>query len=269
MPADLLSVLMLILLNAADLVQRIGPYVLVGITLATLLSRVIHRQFWQVLLRVPRPLAMPLAGLLGVVSPLPTTSAVPVMVCLRSEGLADSVTLAFVLASSLMNPQVGFGDDVISRISRVREDHGALSQIQHTVLKAFNALIQELTGQAGVAARHIYEIVIAGNSTMQQMFCGLDTSALGEMPFVQVFDSSLSSLKSAALSEVTPYQGCLQPGWTKPVSRPFLSISARTGRSFFHITAGFRQRPQPRVRPSRERVSCRECVPPPGLLRKS
>ncbi len=106
--------------------------------------------------------------------------------------LFDLVTGEERALASLMNPQVGFGDDVISRISRVREDHGALSQIQHTVLKAFNALIQELTGQAGVASRHIYEIVIAGNSTMQQMFCGLDTSALGEMPFVQVFDSSLS-----------------------------------------------------------------------------
>ena len=94
--------------------------------------------------------------------------------------------------SSLMNPQVGFGDDVISRISRVRENHGMLAQIQQAVLKAVNALIQELGEQAGVAARHIYEIVVAGNSTMQQIFCGLDPSALGEVPFAQVFDGPLN-----------------------------------------------------------------------------
>ena len=106
MPVDLFSVLALILLNAADLVQRIGPYVLGGIALAALLSQVIHRSFWQVLLRVPHLFAMPLAGLLGAISPLPTTSAVPMIIRLRSKGLADSVALAFVLASSLMNPQL-------------------------------------------------------------------------------------------------------------------------------------------------------------------
>jgi uncharacterized 2Fe-2S/4Fe-4S cluster protein (DUF4445 family) len=94
--------------------------------------------------------------------------------------------------ASLMNPQVGFGDDVISRISRVRENHGMLAEMQQAVLNAVNALIQELGEQVGVAARHIYEIVIAGNSTMQQIFCGLDCSALGEVPFAQVFHAPLN-----------------------------------------------------------------------------
>lgn len=94
--------------------------------------------------------------------------------------------------SSLINPQVSFGDDVISRISRVREDHSMLAEMQQAILKAVNTLIQELGEQAGVAARHIYEIVIAGNSTMQQIFCGVDPSALGEVPFSQVFDAPLN-----------------------------------------------------------------------------
>ncbi len=94
--------------------------------------------------------------------------------------------------SSVMNPQVGFGDDVISRISRVRENHGMLAEMQQAVLKAVNVLIQELSEQGDVAARYIYEIVIAGNSTMQQIFCGLDSTALGEVPFAQVFDAPLN-----------------------------------------------------------------------------
>jgi len=93
---------------------------------------------------------------------------------------------------STMNPQVGFGDDVISRISRVRENHGALAQIQQAALKAINAMIQKLADKAGLDVQHVYEIVIAGNSTMQQIFCGLDPSALGEVPFVQTFDGALT-----------------------------------------------------------------------------
>lgn len=60
------------------------------------------------------------------------------------------------------------------------------------MLKALNALIQTLTEDARAPSRHIYEIVIAGNSTMQQILCGLNPSALGEVPFVQVVDRPLN-----------------------------------------------------------------------------
>ena len=73
---------------------------------------------------------------------------------------------ASALASS-MNLQVGFGDDVIARISRILENHGALAELQQSALKALNGLIQTLTEEARIPARHIYEIVVAGNSTMQ------------------------------------------------------------------------------------------------------
>jgi len=93
---------------------------------------------------------------------------------------------------SMMNPQVGFGDDVVSRIARVRENDGALSDLQQMALKAINTLMRRLCEAANVHSRNVYEIVVAGNSTMQQLFCGLDPSALGEMPFVQVFDEALT-----------------------------------------------------------------------------
>jgi len=64
--------------------------------------------------------------------------------------------------------------------------------MQQAALKASNSLIYKLGEEAGVDVRHLYEVVIAGNSTMQQIFCGLDPSALGEVPFVQAFDSGLT-----------------------------------------------------------------------------
>ncbi len=106
--------------------------------------------------------------------------------------LFDLTTGNELALASTMNPQVGYGDDVITRISKIRENHGALAELQQVALKAINGLIQELTEQSSVPARQIYEIVLAGNSTMQQILCCLDPSALGEVPFVQVFDSSLS-----------------------------------------------------------------------------
>ena len=105
--------------------------------------------------------------------------------------LFDLTTGAELALVSAMNPQVSYGDDVIARISKVRENHGALAELQHVVIKAINGMIQTLTETAVVPARQIYEITVAGNSTMQQILCGLDPSALGEVPFVQVFDAPL------------------------------------------------------------------------------
>jgi len=106
--------------------------------------------------------------------------------------LFDLVAGSEKAVSSTMNPQVGFGDDVISRISQVRENHGALGEMQQAGVKAINAMLHELSERTGIHPRHIYEVVIAGNSSMQQLLCGLDPSALGEVPFVQTFDGALT-----------------------------------------------------------------------------
>lgn len=106
MPIDLWSVLVLIMLNAAEMVKRLGPYVVSGIIVATLLSWIVQGRSWTMPSRMPRPLVTPLACLIGVVSPLPTTGVVPVVVRLRAKGLPAGAASAFVLASSLMNPQL-------------------------------------------------------------------------------------------------------------------------------------------------------------------
>jgi len=96
--------------------------------------------------------------------------------------------------ASALNPQVAFGDDVVSRIWRVRENENgsALEEMQAAAADAVNAAIQDATRQAGVDAGHVYEVVIAGNTTMQQILCGIDPSALGEVPFVHSFDGALT-----------------------------------------------------------------------------
>ena len=55
--------------------------------------------------------------------------------------------------------------------------------------RAVDEMIGELCSQAGIARDHIYEITFAGNTTMQQLLCGIDTSALGEVPFAPAMAS--------------------------------------------------------------------------------
>jgi uncharacterized 2Fe-2S/4Fe-4S cluster protein (DUF4445 family) len=101
--------------------------------------------------------------------------------------LFDLQTGAELGVASRMNPQIAFGDDVISRIQQVRKNPSALAELQQAIVETVDEIIAELVGGAGLATQDLYDVVIAGNSTMQQLFCGFDPSALGEVPFVQAF----------------------------------------------------------------------------------
>ena len=90
--------------------------------------------------------------------------------------------------SARMNPQVAYGDDVISRIHAVRENPELLQELQREIVHSMNDIINTVADSADIARETIYEIVVVGNSTMQQLLCGYDPCALGEVPFVQVFD---------------------------------------------------------------------------------
>jgi uncharacterized 2Fe-2S/4Fe-4S cluster protein (DUF4445 family) len=110
--------------------------------------------------------------------------------------------------ASRMNRQIAFGDDVLSRIRRVREDAGALTELQQAILETVNDIIAATAREAGVATGNVYEITIAGNTTMQQILCGFDPSALGEVPFVHLFDQAQTipaarlGLRASASAEV-------------------------------------------------------------------
>lgn len=86
--------------------------------------------------------------------------------------------------ASRLNPQTRFGDDVLTRILHARQERDGLRQLHETIVGAIDEMIGELCRQAGIPRERIYEISFAGNTTMQQMLCGVDTSSLGEVPFV-------------------------------------------------------------------------------------
>lgn len=119
----------------------------------------------------------------GVALDLGTTTLVGTLVNLNNG--------ADVAIEAGINPQTSYGDDVISRIRLCREDNNGLSQLQRVIIGAMNNIIDKLILEGKIARRDIYEMVIAGNTTMQQIACGINPSALGEMPFVPVFTDAL------------------------------------------------------------------------------
>lgn len=106
--------------------------------------------------------------------------------------LIDLSTGQEAAVASRMNPQIAFGDDVLSRILHVRQNNGGLERLRDAIRGAISDIIRETAAGAGVATDSIYEVVIAGNSVMQELFCGIDPGPLGEVPFVQAFESGLT-----------------------------------------------------------------------------
>jgi uncharacterized 2Fe-2S/4Fe-4S cluster protein (DUF4445 family) len=105
------------------------------------------------------------------------------------SSLVDLTTGEEVANASCINPQTSYGDDVLSRIAHIREQPHTLTDLQSSVITALNGLINQLTGKIPRAHGRIYEMAVAGNTTMQQILCGYDPSALGELPFVPAFDT--------------------------------------------------------------------------------
>jgi uncharacterized 2Fe-2S/4Fe-4S cluster protein (DUF4445 family) len=118
--------------------------------------------------------------------------------------LVNLLTGVDVAVAARVNPQTSFGDDVISRIQKCRVEPGGLQQLQTSVLDGINRIIDELERKAGIDRHNVYEVVFAGNTTMQQLLCGIDPSPLGEVPFTPAFREALETRASDLHLHVHP-----------------------------------------------------------------
>ena len=86
--------------------------------------------------------------------------------------------------TSQLNSQVSLGDDVLSRIKHASSEAHGLEQLSQRVRDVIGEMIADLCEQAGVVGQHIYEVCVAGNTTMQHLLCSINPASLGEVPFV-------------------------------------------------------------------------------------
>jgi uncharacterized 2Fe-2S/4Fe-4S cluster protein (DUF4445 family) len=95
--------------------------------------------------------------------------------------LVDLVNGHVLEVVALENPQRFGGSDVMNRISY--DDGPARGQLRQSLRKAINKELRQLYARQCVDRREIYEAVIVGNSTMRDLFFGLDVSSIGQRPY--------------------------------------------------------------------------------------
>ncbi len=98
--------------------------------------------------------------------------------CLR---LCDAVSGEALAQATLVNPQVGFGADVITRIDRAM--HGCSAALSDAVSRAVSAAVESMCHMLGVTCECISSAVFTGNTAMLYLLCGFDPTALSRAPF--------------------------------------------------------------------------------------
>ncbi|MBN2210822.1 MAG: DUF4445 domain-containing protein [Sedimentisphaerales bacterium] len=97
-----------------------------------------------------------------------------------------------VATSARTNPQVSFGDDVISRIEASRTTENGLQILQKRIIEGLNQLIDELCQKTGVEPDQIYEITVAGNTTMEHLLLGVSVGQIAQAPYIGAFSSAVN-----------------------------------------------------------------------------
>ncbi len=104
--------------------------------------------------------------------------------------LTDLVRGDVVAAVGVMNPQIRFGEDLMSRVSYVMMNPGGDKELTRVVREAMDALIGEAASEAGVARGEILEVTLVGNPIMHHLVLGLDPTELGGAPFPLALDAA-------------------------------------------------------------------------------
>ncbi len=106
--------------------------------------------------------------------------------------LCDLVTGEILASSGLMNPQIRFGEDLMSRVSYAMMNPGGASDMTRVVRDAMNELVAQTAAEAGVPRELIFEAVIVCNPVMHHLLLGIDPVELGQAPFALATASSLT-----------------------------------------------------------------------------
>jgi len=90
-----------------------------------------------------------------------------------------------------MNPQIAYGEDVVSRIAYTNTHADGRVELQRRLVETLNQLAGELCAQARLEREQIVEVVVVGNTAMHHLFAGLPVTQLGEAPYVPAASGAL------------------------------------------------------------------------------
>jgi uncharacterized 2Fe-2S/4Fe-4S cluster protein (DUF4445 family) len=105
--------------------------------------------------------------------------------------LCNLSTGELIATQSLMNPQVVYGEDVMSRIAYLVTHQDGLEKAHQSIIDALNQLIGVAAKRSGLSSEDILELTIVGNTAMHHLFLKIDPQYLAVSPFTPVVHRSM------------------------------------------------------------------------------
>lgn len=124
------------------------------------------------------------AGLFGLAIDLGSTTI--------AAHLCDLETGEVTASAGIMNPQIRFGEDLMSRVSYAMMNPGGDREMTVAVREALDRLAREIAAEAGIDPALIVEAVVVCNPVMHHLLMGFDPVELGQAPFALVTSSALT-----------------------------------------------------------------------------
>ncbi|MEP4038680.1 ASKHA domain-containing protein [Pseudophaeobacter sp.] len=106
--------------------------------------------------------------------------------------LCDLKSGEVVASSGIMNPQIRFGEDLMSRVSYSMMNEGGDQEMTRAVREGMNALFTQIAAEAEIDKALIVDAVFVCNPVMHHLFLGIDPFELGQAPFALATSDSLA-----------------------------------------------------------------------------
>jgi len=105
--------------------------------------------------------------------------------------LTDLTTGEVVSSAGLMNPQIRFGEDLMSRVSYIMMNPGGEEELTATIRQALNEITNDVAADAEVDISDILLATFVGNPVMHHLLLGIDPTELGGAPFALAIDEAV------------------------------------------------------------------------------
>ena len=111
--------------------------------------------------------------------------------------LCDLISGQALSSAGRMNPQIRFGEDLMSRVSYVMMNPGGEADMTRVVREALQGLIEELATEANIDSNDVLDMTLVGNPVMHHLLLGINPVELGGAPFALATDQALDVNASA------------------------------------------------------------------------
>jgi uncharacterized 2Fe-2S/4Fe-4S cluster protein (DUF4445 family) len=118
--------------------------------------------------------------------------------------LCDLSTGRTVTSAGTSNPQIRFGEDLMSRVSYVQMNPARLPDLISNVRAAVDALVAKLVADVGATRDDVLDAVFVGNPIMHHLFLGIDPTELGGAPFALAISGAVHTTARALDLELNP-----------------------------------------------------------------